>query len=83
MYGEELVKEMSSMQVKITLTGHEKYESGGWRRDGMHDDLVLAVAMAYWNSQTIYPNEPGDKDQWWTNRHQAEAARVLRKQLKG
>lgn len=82
-YGPELVKEMSAMQVKITLTGHEKYEGGGWRRDGMHDDLVLAVAMAYWNAQKVYPNEPAGNDQWWTNSYQAEAARVLRKQLKG
>ena len=82
-FGPELVKEMMSMQVKITLSGYEQFAAagGGWRRDGTHDDLVLAVALAYWNAQKIYPNEPAGSDQWWTNRHQAEAARVLRKRL--
>ena len=51
-YDPELVKEMSAMQVKITLTGHEKYESSGWR-DGTHDDLVFAVALADWNAQMV------------------------------
>jgi len=37
------------MQVRVSATGHEQY--GSWR-DGEHDDLVLAVAMACWRAKT-------------------------------
>jgi hypothetical protein len=70
----DLVKEMSAMQVKITLAGHEQY--GGWR-EGTHDDLVFAVALACWNAQNMYPNDPAGGEQWWQNKHQADAARLL------
>lgn len=44
-----LVKELLSMQVKInTETAHDSY--GAWR-EGSHDDLALAVAMATWLAQ--------------------------------
>jgi hypothetical protein len=69
-----LVKEMAAMQVKITLAGHEQY--GGWR-EGTHDDLVFAVALACWNAQNMYPNDPAGEEQWWQNKHQADAARLL------
>jgi hypothetical protein len=39
--------ELMSMRVKVTAAGHERYES--WR-EGSHDDLVLAVALAWWRS---------------------------------
>lgn len=42
--------ELENFRVKITLTGHDRYEAGGgeeWR-EGAHDDLVLAVAIACW-----------------------------------
>ncbi len=70
----DLVKEMAAMQVKITLAGHEQY--GGWR-EGTHDDLVFAVALACWNAQNMYPNDPAGEEQWWQNKHQADAARLL------
>lgn len=41
---EALVEEMTNFQVKITANGHDVY--GG--RSGVHDDLVLSVAMAAW-----------------------------------
>jgi hypothetical protein len=40
-----LVQEMLAFRVKITLNAHDTY--GAWR-EGAHDDLVLAVALACW-----------------------------------
>jgi hypothetical protein len=41
-----LVRELENFKVKINLeTAHDSY--GSWR-DGAHDDLVLAVALALW-----------------------------------
>lgn len=40
-----LVEELLNFQVKISDSGHDSY--GVWR-EGVHDDLVLAVAMACW-----------------------------------
>jgi hypothetical protein len=42
---EVLVKELLAFQVKITSTAHDTY--GAWR-EGAHDDLVLALALATW-----------------------------------
>lgn len=75
-YGADLVKEMTAMQVKISLSGREQY--GTWR-EGTHDDLVFAVALACWNHQNVYPEDPASREQWWTNPHEAEMARILRK----
>jgi hypothetical protein len=40
-----LTSELLNFQVKITETGHDSY--GAWR-EGQHDDLVLALALAVW-----------------------------------
>ncbi|MEM8598473.1 MAG: hypothetical protein AAGF99_01005 [Bacteroidota bacterium] len=41
-----LVREMQAFKVKVNIaTGHDSYEA--WR-EGDHDDVVLAVAMALW-----------------------------------
>lgn len=40
-----LTSELQNFQVKITDTAHDTY--GAWR-EGTHDDLVLAVALALW-----------------------------------
>jgi hypothetical protein len=42
---EVLVKELLTFQVKITSNAHDTY--GAWR-EGTHDDLVLALALAAW-----------------------------------
>jgi hypothetical protein len=47
-----LVKEMAEMRVKISGSGNE--QSGAWR-SGEHDDLVLAVALAYWGVKKAPP----------------------------
>jgi hypothetical protein len=40
-----LVKELENFRVKITAAARETYEA--WR-EGQHDDLVLAAALAAW-----------------------------------
>jgi len=50
--GELLVREMADMRVKVTGEGWESY--GAWR-EGSHDDLVLAVALACWAARKGYP----------------------------
>jgi len=44
-----LVEELLNFRVKINIkTAHDSYEA--WR-EGMHDDLVLAVALACWYAE--------------------------------
>lgn len=43
-----LLEEMTNFQVKISQTGHDSY--GAWR-EGTHDDLLLAVALACWAAE--------------------------------
>jgi hypothetical protein len=40
-----LQHEMASFEVKVTTAAHATY--GNWR-EGQHDDLVLALAVALW-----------------------------------
>jgi hypothetical protein len=56
-----LMKELREMQVKVTAAGRETY--GVWR-EGAHDDLALAVALACWWSQ-------------WTGRQSMAGTRPL------
>jgi hypothetical protein len=49
-----LVRELQQFQVKITAAANETF--GVWR-DGQHDDLVLAVALACWWSERTPPFE--------------------------
>ena len=42
-----LVRELTTFQVKITPAANEVF--GAWR-EGQHDDLVLAVAIAVWQA---------------------------------
>jgi hypothetical protein len=46
-----LVQELVNFQLKVTPAGHDTYEA--WR-ESVHDDLVLAVALAIWYAE----NEP-------------------------
>ena len=47
-----LVRELQQFQVKISASAHETF--GVWR-DGQHDDLVLAVALACWWAERCPP----------------------------
>ena len=40
-----LIRELENFRVKINISGHDSYEA--WR-EGIHDDLVLAVSLAAW-----------------------------------
>jgi hypothetical protein len=67
-YGPALVAEMGEMRVKVTAAGNEQY--GAWR-EGTHDDLVFAVALACWCARKVYPNEPAGEDGVWRHGWQA------------
>ena len=47
--------QIAGMRVKVGCEGREQY--GAWR-EGTHDDLVFAVALACWAGRKMYPREP-------------------------
>ena len=51
-----LLREMTEMRVKMTGSGRERF--GAWR-EGEHDDLVLAVALACWAAGKVHPEGGG------------------------
>jgi hypothetical protein len=56
---EVLVKELLNFKVKVTASANETYEA--WR-EGDHDDLVLALAVAVWFAE----RDPGpDRELPW------------------
>jgi hypothetical protein len=62
-HGPTLVNELADMRVKVTAAGNEQYEA--WR-EGTHDDLVLAVALACWGLKKVYPERPRGKEGYCT-----------------
>jgi hypothetical protein len=34
-------------------------------REGEHDDMVLAVALACWGMKKVWPVRKGTLDEWW------------------
>lgn len=50
--GPTFVKELQQFQWKPTKTGDDSY--GAWRQ-GAHDDLILAVAVALWYASRFLP----------------------------
>jgi hypothetical protein len=64
-FGPVLAREMAEMRVKITPSGNEQY--GAWR-EGEHDDLVLAVALACWGARKAYPCAPYGEEGYWRGR---------------
>jgi hypothetical protein len=53
---------MAEMRVKITPSGNEQY--GAWR-EGEHDDLVLAVALACWGVRKAWPGGADGEEGYW------------------
>jgi hypothetical protein len=51
-----LQTELGHFELKISQAGHDSY--GAWR-EGTHDDLVLALAVALWYAQLILPQDSG------------------------
>ena len=74
-FARKLVEELEAVEVRISPAGNEQYAA--WR-EGTHDDLVFAVALAYWSAQKAYPNGPQGNDRWWTNIQQDDAERMFR-----
>ena len=54
-----LSEELVNFRVKISLAGHDSYGAGAEWREGNHDDLVLALALACWRG------EYGVRPQFW------------------
>ena len=50
------------MEVKQSASGREQF--GAWR-EGEHDDLVFAVALAYWAAKRVCPRGLDGEDGWW------------------
>jgi len=48
-----LVAEFQNFKAAISLTGHDSYGAGSDWREGNHDDLVLAVALAAWYGESV------------------------------
>jgi hypothetical protein len=46
-----LTDELVNFKVKISLNGHDSYGAGDDWREGNHDDLVLALALACWSGE--------------------------------
>ena len=59
---EALKKEMAEMRVQTTPSGNEQF--GAWRQ-GEHDDLVFAVALACWAVKKRYPKKPTGRASYW------------------
>ncbi len=49
-HGPTLAREMQTFKSKITASANETFEA--WR-EGQHDDLVLAVALAVWGGENL------------------------------
>jgi len=51
-FGQALAEELASFKVKIDIrTAHDSY--GSWR-EGSHDDLILATAIALWTAENLH-----------------------------
>ncbi len=59
--------EMQGYRIKLTATGHDSYSA---REDSVHDDLVLAVALACY-----YRGAENRGEQQWQHQASAAAAR--------
>jgi hypothetical protein len=77
--GNTLIKELEAFKVKIDpLTAHDSYSAG---REGIHDDLVMAVALALWwaekFAQPVLPPalRPGTPE-WHQAREEAHIKRL-------
>lgn len=50
-FASTLREELVNFRVKISLAGHDSYGAGEDWREGVHDDLVLALALAVWRGE--------------------------------
>ena len=75
-YVREMMEEMMAMEVRVSPAGNEQYAA--WR-EGQHDDLVFALALAYWSAQKAYPGPARGSEQWWVDACREDAERMFRK----
>lgn len=77
-----LVEELADMRRTLTVTGHARYEA----RKGQHDDLVVALAMAYWRASrprrrgpsldvSVIVGDAPDRSNDWVRQRLADAVR--------
>jgi hypothetical protein len=76
--GHTLLDELMAMQVKVSTAGNEQF--GVWR-EGQHDDLVLAVALACWAVGKAYPKSNDPENQWCANTYEADMIRMFRSKM--
>jgi len=62
-FARTLVEELEAVEVKVSAAGDEQYAA--WR-EGTHDDLVFAVALAYWSAARAFPEDARGTARWWT-----------------
>jgi len=74
-YGAALVEEMAEMRAKVTAAGNTQF--GVWR-EGAHDDLVLAVALACWGARKMYPHSPYGDAAYWKRTEQGDWERGMK-----
>jgi hypothetical protein len=70
-------------QREFQIEGEAKPQGRNYARrlrDGKPVETARSrFALACWNAQNMYPKDPAGGEQWWTNQHQADAARIFRK----
>jgi hypothetical protein len=79
-HGAALLAEMAEMRAKVAVAGNTQF--GVWR-EGVHDDLVLAVALACWGARRMYPRGPYGAEAYWKQMEQGSWERGLRKWAQG
>lgn len=62
-FADLLMQEMASMRLQVAPSGYERFEP--WR-EGDHDDLVLAVALACWGAKRVYQYDMSGDTQYWS-----------------
>jgi hypothetical protein len=75
-FARKLLEELVAVEVRVSPAGNEQYAA--WR-EGTHDDLVFAVALAYWSAQKAYPDAGMGNDRWWVSPEREDAARMFRR----
>jgi hypothetical protein len=63
------------MRAKGTAAGNTQF--GAWR-EGAHDDLVLAVALACWGARKMYPHGPYGAEAYWKRTAQGDWERGMK-----
>ncbi len=53
-----LTAEFENFRARKTVLGNDTYGAGADWREGNHDDLVLAVAMASWYGEHVLKSQP-------------------------